>query len=355
MFGGQGSASEYFNDLHLLDLETAPSLNVTQLSAAGNPPAPRCSSTLTAVAVSGMPGTEVVVMFGGSQGHFEGLSNSLYILQGDNSVSISDATSQHMGLTWSEPIVCAHSAADGVPGARTGHSAVSWRGKLILFGGNNPQHRFNDTWILDVSEPLGVSTGKLLATWIQLNVRDNVRPPSRSGHTASVVGDSLYVFGGCRFNGAYNDLWKLDLSAPEPRWEELHVTGTPPTPRLGHAAVALGDRIVFSGGRGPPTAGAIGVYATTDKGLATSQGHTFFAGGFALLDITRGSWLPTQHPTHSVDVQNDDTDHGDMRVDQVWEHRCGHVMVPAEHGLLIIGGLGYNGEFLNDVQRAGMF
>ena len=69
------------------------------------------------------------------------------------------------------------------------------------------------------------------------------------------MGESLYVFGGCHISDVFNDLWKLDLSVEPPRWEELHVGGTPPAPRVGHAAVVLGDRIVFSGGRGSPTAG----------------------------------------------------------------------------------------------------
>ena len=124
MFGGQGGedGEDYFNDLHLLDLKETP-LNLQQLSAAGDPPPPRSSSTITAVSVSGRPGTEVAVVFGGFQGaHF---LNSVYILQGDNSDSISDAASQHAGLIWTEPIVCAHSAEDGVPDARGKHSAVS--------------------------------------------------------------------------------------------------------------------------------------------------------------------------------------------------------------------------------------
>jgi len=193
------------------------------------------------------------VLFGGSHqrdtGGFIGYSNSVCILQGDNSVSISDAASQHARLTWTEPIVCAHSAEDGVPSARRGHSAVSWRGKLVLFGGTDGQHRYNDTWVLDVSVPAGGSTRQLLATWTELQVNADVRPAHRMGHTGSLVGDSLYVFGGWGMSDApINDLWKLDLSAPEPRWQELHVSGTPPAPRHGHAAVVLGDRIVFSGG-----------------------------------------------------------------------------------------------------------
>ena len=40
---------------------------------------------------------------------------------------------------------------------------------------------------------------------------------------------------------------------------------------------------------------------------------------------------------------------------EVWEHRTGHVMVPAKDGLLVIGGLAYNGEFQNDVQHIRVF
>jgi hypothetical protein len=161
-----------------------------QVSAAGDPPSPRRASTLTVVCVTGRPGThrEVVVVFGGFGG---GFSNSVYIMKGAATVSISDAASQHMGLTWTEPIVCAHSAEDGVPDARAGHSAVSWWGKLVLFGGANTQHRFNDTWILDVSVPAGGSDRQLLATWRKLQVHADVRPPGRAGHTGSLVSDSF--------------------------------------------------------------------------------------------------------------------------------------------------------------------
>lgn len=356
LFGGQGSGADFFNDLHLLDLKKAP-LNLQQLSAAGDPPFPRCSGTLTAVSVSGQPGTEVVALFGGSQGFFEGFSNSLCILQGDNSVSISNAASQHMGLTWREPVVLAANVSDGVPDARWGHSAVSWRGKLILFGGSNTQHCFSDTWILDVSvNPSDKSSkSQLQATWKKLKLGSAVRPPSRAGQTVSLVGESLYVFGGCHISDVFNDLWKLDLSVEPPCWEELHVVGTPPAPRVGHAAVVLGDRIVFSGGRGSPAAGSSGTYATADQGLATMQGLTFFEGGFAMLDISRGRWMPIQHPNRSVYLRNKDDDDVDMEPEGVWEHRTGHVMVPAKDGLLVIGGLAYNGEFQNDVQHIKVF
>ena len=120
------------------------------------------------------------------------------------------------------------------------------------------------------------------------------------------------------------------------------VPGTPLAPRVIHAAVVLGDSIVFSGGRSSHITGAIGNYAT-DQDLATVGGGMFFAGGVAMLDIARGRWMPIQHFTCNVFMQNDDDDgDGVNDVDvqaRVREHRTGHVMVPAKHGLLVIGGL----------------
>ena len=98
LFGGINRSSVGggdFNDLHLLDLKMVP-LSMQRLTTAGDPP-PRCNNTiLTALSVSGRPGAdrEVMVMFGGTQGF--SAHNSLYILQSDDSVSISDAASQPM-------------------------------------------------------------------------------------------------------------------------------------------------------------------------------------------------------------------------------------------------------------------
>ena len=380
LFGGKGSGADFFNDLHLLDLKKTP-LSLEEVHASGDPPFPRCSGTLTAVGVDGLPGVEVVALFGGSQGFFEGFSNSLCILQGDDGVSIENAAESHRGLTWKEPKVVAENALDGVPDARWGHSAVSWNGNLVLFGGSNTQHCFNDTWILNVSAD-EEDPKRLLATWRLLKLASDVRPPSRAGQTVSIVNDSLYVFGGCHISDVFNDLWTLDLNSPNPTWREFHVKGTPPAPRVGHAAVVLGDRVVFSGGRGSPTAGAFGTYATADQGLATMQGLTFFEGGFAMLDISRECWMPIQHPIRDgkrgvafrggggdgptpMDVDGEENDFhmpglgmDDLEegADQgVWEHRTGHVMVPAKDGLLVIGGLAYSGEFQNDVQHIKVF
>ena len=356
-FGGQGSGSDFYNDLHLLDLDQ-PELRLKQLYArsANEPPFPRCSGTLTAMAVNGVKNSEVVALFGGSQGFFEGFSNSLRILcaDGNDGLRVSDAAVNGSGLIWRQPVVRANPNNPGhaVPAARWGHSAVALDGKLILFGGSNTTHCFNDTWSME----LNVENDKLVATWTLLLDGDKLpAPPARAGQTASLVGTSLYIFGGCHISEVFNDVWKLDLrpASGELRWERIIASGTPPAPRVGHAAVVLGDRIILCGGRGSAQADSRGKYASDDDGLASMQGLTFFQSGFAMLDTTARRWLPFQYPTM------EETD-GDMmccdRITHVREHRTGHVMMPARNGcLLLIGGLGYDGIFQNDLSLVSLF
>jgi len=356
-FGGQGGGSDFYNDLHLLDLDE-PELRLKQLhvGSSNEPPFPRCSGTLTAMAVNGVENSEVVALFGGSQGFFEGFSNSLRILcaEGEDGLRVSDAAANGGSLIWREPLVRANptNPENAVPAARWGHSAVSLDGKLILFGGSNTTHCFNDTWLLE----LVVEDGRLVATWTLL--LDGVRspaPPPRAGQTACLVGSSLYIFGGCHISEVFNDVWKLDVRPADGRlrWERFIAAGVPPAPRVGHAAVVLGDRIILCGGRGSAREGTIGKYATDNEGLASMQGLTFFQSGFAMLDTTARKWLPIQHPA----MENSN---GNMlsceRITHVREHRTGHVMMPARNGcLLLIGGLGYDGVFQNDLSLVSLF
>ena len=43
--------------------------------------------------------------------------------------------------------------------------------------------------------------------WRKLALGADMRPPSRAGQTVSLVGNSLYVFGGCHISDVFNDLW----------------------------------------------------------------------------------------------------------------------------------------------------
>lgn len=74
-----------------------------------------------------------------------------------------------------------------VPDGRWGHTMVEHRGALYMFGGSSPGHAYDGLWRLDTS----VSP----CVWSPLEP-EGEKPPPRGGHSATVVGDTLYVFGG---------------------------------------------------------------------------------------------------------------------------------------------------------------
>jgi len=122
-----------------------------------------------------------------------------------------------------------------------GHDLVSWGGKLLSVGGITKKQ--------DKSASLAI---RLLDTntmaWSLLEPTGPA-PPQLGGHTATLIGSSLYIFGGednsRRLN---NDLHILDLEAME--WSAPETTGTKPLPRSDHVATAFAGRylLVFGGG-----------------------------------------------------------------------------------------------------------
>ena len=98
-----------------------------------------------------------------------------------------------------------------------------------MFGGLNQRTRYNDVWIMDVEEKC----------WKQVEPEGEA-PMPRAHHTATLIGNKVYVFGGYGGNGqALQDLIALDLGEPGERkmsWEEIETQGVPPTPRFDHQA-----------------------------------------------------------------------------------------------------------------------
>ncbi|KAJ3150914.1 hypothetical protein HDU89_002911 [Geranomyces variabilis] len=74
-------------------------------------------------------------------------------------------------------------------------------------------------------------------------------PLGRSSHSANVVGDCLYVFGGENAPRVPIDacLHVLDLNAKV--WTVVEPTAEAPTPRVGHSTAVIGDKIYLFGGR----------------------------------------------------------------------------------------------------------
>ena len=76
---------------------------------------------------------------------------------------------------------------------------------------------------------------------------DGLLPTSRGGHSVSVLGRLLYIFGGCDSSmQCFNDLHSYNTDTH--LWQRLNSTGDPPSPRGGHSALFLGTRLLIFGG-----------------------------------------------------------------------------------------------------------
>ena len=83
---------------------------------------------------------------------------------------------------------------------------------------------------------------------------EGVPPSPRGGHSATLTGASLVIFGGHFYEGKQagftylNDTHVLDVNSS--RWFKPKISGTPPPARYGHTAVLAGARIIVFGGKG---------------------------------------------------------------------------------------------------------
>ncbi|KAJ4455397.1 putative kelch repeat protein [Paratrimastix pyriformis] len=122
------------------------------------------------------------------------------------------------------------------PPKRFGHTAVSSGNVVIVFGGYGAQSTcFGDIWYLDTAhmrwhrvEPTGES------------------PCKRMGHSATVIGADMLVFGGDNGTNCLNDLWAFDIESEH--WMQIKTEGEIPGPRYGHACVKFGNKFLIFGG-----------------------------------------------------------------------------------------------------------
>lgn len=127
---------------------------------------------------------------------------------------------------------------------RFGHSAIydPIRDRMIVFGGQGPSGKVNDTWALSL-----VGT----PAWTRLAPTGPL-PSARRNMSAiyDPVRDRIVMFGGLDQSGVFlNDLWALSLLGGM-AWTQLAPNGTPPSPRCGHTAIydPVRDRVAVFGG-----------------------------------------------------------------------------------------------------------
>ena len=136
-------------------------------------------------------------------------------------------------MAWSMP-----TAAGNVPTARKSFSLSHANAKLYLFGGSGAAgEKLNDAYAYDTST----------LSWSALATSGDT-PTGREGHTASVLDEKLYIFGGADGFGNVNDVRVLDLGSH--RWSHPRSSGAPPEPRWGHLGALINQRVYLYGGIG---------------------------------------------------------------------------------------------------------
>lgn len=142
------------------------------------------------------------------------------------------------------------------PPGRWKHSAVLHKyTQLIVFGGfHTSSHRLNDVWVFDSvtlkwSQPNAAHNAAAMDVSLAASGWENA-PAPRAAHTATMVGEKMWVFGGYGGVGYsrrdLDDLHSLDVSTWT--WQRVIAKGTAPEKRSGHQACAVEDKLYIFGG-----------------------------------------------------------------------------------------------------------
>ncbi|XP_070493878.1 host cell factor 2-like [Chironomus tepperi] len=222
IYGGITGENGFSDTLYVL--ENYADLEIIQ--TIGDAPSPRIGHTFTKV------NEKKIVLFGGVENtcnvRYEIIPkflNDIYILHINESYYRWEKIKQQ---NFEEPC------------GRESHSTVLYKNKLIIYGGMNGKKRLNDLWMLDLNT----------YTWIKLNTTGTI-PLARSMHTATLVHNEMYIFGG--FIHERSKSWKctssiqcLDLETY--KWKNFPSSNRP-NARAGHVAIENYGRIHIWSGR----------------------------------------------------------------------------------------------------------
>ncbi|MEM4385856.1 MAG: kelch repeat-containing protein [Candidatus Anstonellales archaeon] len=108
---------------------------------------------------------------------------------------------------------------------RIEHSMVEYNNKIYVFGGYGGEYSSPATHLNDLIE-FDIFNNK----WKIINTTGS--PSPRMAHSAVVVGDNMYIFGGYNGSNFSNELWKYNFTSSV--WTKLNPTGNLPPPRSEH-------------------------------------------------------------------------------------------------------------------------
>ncbi|XP_022765490.1 acyl-CoA-binding domain-containing protein 4-like isoform X1 [Durio zibethinus] len=161
--------------------------------------------------------------------------NKLLLLGGHSKKSSEAMIVHFMNL---ETRVCGVLETSGkIPVARGGHSVTLVGSKLLVFGGEDRSRKLlNDVHVLDLET----------MTWSMVEAMQTP-PAPRFDHSATVHAERyLLIFGGCSHSIFFNDLHLLDLQTME--WSQPQIQGDLVSPRAGHAGISIDEMWYIVGG-----------------------------------------------------------------------------------------------------------
>ena len=209
-----------------------------------------------------------------------------------------------------------------VPAGRSGHSASLVGSNIVLFGGVKRNNKsLNSVAVLDTE------------IWAWSHLKPNGTPPKPcSYHSATVIGHQIVVFGGNDETECFNSVHVLSLlDSGKLSWFNPQTSGEGPCPRTGHTAEVCED-------------GSILVYGGWDPNIGDEDEETIFSDSFRL-DLATYSWRKgggSKFVGGSTNSGPKRTGHSMTRVPGGGDNAC---------DLLIWGGNTGEREMSNDFQQ----
>jgi len=117
------------------------------------------------------------------------------------------------------------------------HSASVVGNKIYVVGGYDAHDVYNDLSVFDTD----------IQSWYKPTTNEG--PTAVRAHTSTVVGKKIYIFGGGDGPNYFKDVWVFDTD--NNAWSSLEVHGAIPTARRSHSAELVENKLyVFGGGDG---------------------------------------------------------------------------------------------------------
>ncbi|XP_077185808.1 host cell factor 1 isoform X2 [Paroedura picta] len=210
------------------------------------------------------------------------------------------------------------------PCPRLGHSFSLVGNKCYLFGGlandsedpkNNIPRYLNDLYILELRPGTGVVAWDIPITY-------GVLPPPRESHTAVVYTEKdnkkskLVIYGGmsgCRLG----DLWTLDIDSLT--WNKPTLSGVAPLPRSLHSATTIGNKMYVFGGWVP--------LVMDDVKVATHEKEWKCTNTLACLNLDSMAWEPILMDTLEDNIPRARAGHCAVAINTrlyIWSGRDGY-------------------------------